>query len=504
MTPPEPHPKSPAPVRRLAPYVTAALIAIALRAWELDGQSLTGDEFEDLRVARRDTDFTDQMRGARRFPPLFHLAMRAWLWAFSSDVGARAFMVVIGLVTVAAMVALARAIGGRRAGLVAAFLAAISPFLVWYSTETRAYGVYLLCAAAATYAAWQLAHCDRWRDWLGFVVASLAGLYTHYFFSIYLVALVVAAGCWRAAALGSRRTLVALIAGALACLPLLPLMAFDLEWDWGFAQTTGFSMAALGYSFISALTGYTLGPSLRDLHTLDLGAALRQAAPWLALLAVAYAPLWIRGWLTLEHRSRAGLAVLATLPIVIVGLYSALGQHGFNPRHVVHIVVPLLTCAAVGLAHAPRREQWLTTGALCILAAVALLNRHAGTAYQNEDTRAAAQWIEQTDPTGAPILVQSGYMADVVNYYAVPKRLVLPAPDITAEGQGLEAARGMLDWLDAPLTWLVETRTFHGDPAGHLRRSLESEGRLTPKPAATFAGVTVSPIRRLTTTGKRP
>ncbi len=69
---------------------------------------------------------------------------------------------------------------GKRAGAVAAALVALSPFMIYYSTEARGYQVMIALLVAST-----LACCGQSRAggvgwWIAYGAFSCAAMYTHY------------------------------------------------------------------------------------------------------------------------------------------------------------------------------------------------------------------------------------------------------------------------------------------------------------------------------------
>jgi hypothetical protein len=71
---------------------------------------------------------------------------------------------------------------GGKAGLVAALLAAVSPVLVYYSQETRMYGLVTLFAAASVYWTVRLYRKPRSTSTrVAYILATLAAIYTHYY-----------------------------------------------------------------------------------------------------------------------------------------------------------------------------------------------------------------------------------------------------------------------------------------------------------------------------------
>ena len=97
----------------------------------------------------------------------------------------------------------------------------------------------------------------------------------------------------------------------LGSLPLLALIGPDLALQAGYPGQTGFGVAQWGYTYFSFLSGFTLGPSMRDLHTLSAVDAARQSLPWLAVLGLVAGPLAYRGLSRLRGEGERGQAPFA-------------------------------------------------------------------------------------------------------------------------------------------------------------------------------------------------
>jgi 4-amino-4-deoxy-L-arabinose transferase-like glycosyltransferase len=69
---------------------------------------------------------------------------------------------------------------GRAAGLIAAAVMALSPFMIYYSTEARAYALMIAFVAASTLALLAAVRTGRNRWWVIYAVCSCAALYSHY------------------------------------------------------------------------------------------------------------------------------------------------------------------------------------------------------------------------------------------------------------------------------------------------------------------------------------
>jgi Dolichyl-phosphate-mannose-protein mannosyltransferase len=69
---------------------------------------------------------------------------------------------------------------GRPAGLIAAAVMALSPFVIYYSGEARAYALMMAFVTASTLALLAAIRTERTRWWVIYAVCSCAALYSHY------------------------------------------------------------------------------------------------------------------------------------------------------------------------------------------------------------------------------------------------------------------------------------------------------------------------------------
>lgn len=168
------------------------LIAGALRFYRIDAQSFWNDEGNSARLAERSVDLI--LAGARGdiHPPGYYLALHYWRALFgASEAALRALSVLFSLVTVLfAFLAGRLLFRGVITGLVAAAFVALNPFQIYYAQEARMYAMlagWAMVAVWAMVAWWQP---ERRAGYLGvYVLAAVAGLYTHYAFPFVLLAL---------------------------------------------------------------------------------------------------------------------------------------------------------------------------------------------------------------------------------------------------------------------------------------------------------------------------
>ncbi len=97
--------------------------------------------------------------------------------------------VLLGLGVVVVGSLLAYRLFGRRMGIVAGWLLALSPFQVHYAQEVRMYALLALLLLAASYLYWEMLASGRWWSWVGFGLCAAAAQYTHNLAVLYLIPL---------------------------------------------------------------------------------------------------------------------------------------------------------------------------------------------------------------------------------------------------------------------------------------------------------------------------
>lgn len=238
------------------------------------GQALIADEMWSYTGATL-PDFgsmLDFVRGdGERTPPLFTIL--AWLAARASDSASvlRLPSVVAGILTIPLVYGIAQLTLGRRVALTAGALTALSPFLIWYSVELRAYSLATMFAAASTLLLLIAVERRHWPWWAGYALITCAAMYTHYT-AVYVL---LAQGLWVVALhpASRRRALLASAAAAAAYLPWIPSALDDFAapsqdtievlTPFGFESAIDFTARfALGHPALGLRSFYGLGPEI--------------------------------------------------------------------------------------------------------------------------------------------------------------------------------------------------------------------------------------------------
>ena len=167
------------------------LLALALRLLRLGYQPLWWDEGWSVYFATTALGSMARLTAVDIHPPLYYALLHLWVALFgASPIAVRLLSVLAGTATVPLLYLAGRRLTGIRAGLLAAFLLALSPFAVYYSQEVRMYGLVTLLSLVAFTLALKMED-SGWSvvPWLGYVLAGAAALYTQYYAAFLLLAL---------------------------------------------------------------------------------------------------------------------------------------------------------------------------------------------------------------------------------------------------------------------------------------------------------------------------
>ncbi len=168
------------------------LAGVALRVSTMLARGLWLDEAISIAQAGRTLERVIETLANGVHPPLFHVLLHYWMKTIGSgEVAIRSYAVIWGVLAIPAAFWAARIIYGRRAGLLAAALVAYSPYHIWYSQEARMYSMMFFFAMMSLGFMALALKTNLPRDWWGYAIFTLLGMFTHYFFSFFVLGEVI-------------------------------------------------------------------------------------------------------------------------------------------------------------------------------------------------------------------------------------------------------------------------------------------------------------------------
>ena len=393
----------------------------------LGQSSLFIDEVYSWRASRGSlAELADALRYSEVSPPLYYLILHGWMQIAGGDseLLLRIPSALAGVALVGAVWWLGTLTAGRSAGLIAGALTAISPLVLLYSQQVRAYVWVMLAVTVAVAAAVQATHGRSSRWLLGAAFAAACAVLLHYTAVLVLVPLAV--WLWRQDLdMRWRLAFVAAVAAPLAA--LVPLALTQLS--------QGHHDASASYASLTTLNALRLAGTPFDGRATGGLILWREIAAVVvidALALLAFADRF-RG-----VRARWLVVMCGVAPLGVVGVASALGQPVALTRYTAVAAPFILVAIGVVAIHVHRAlTAVLLAGALAASgAALVAAQQPQG---QNPDTRAAvsavaANWRDGDVVAGIGLLGFDG----ALSYYA--ERLLPPDSGGVAAFGSLSAA----------------------------------------------------------------
>lgn len=400
-----------------------ALLVVAggfLRRYHLGYQSLWFDEADIVQRASHNlgsllpTLFRPGENG-----PLYTLFLHYWIGIFGAgEVSVRFPSFLLGTLSIPALYALGRKLGGPLLGLIAAFLLTISPYHIWYSQESKMYAmVMLLTILSVTIFLYALDSNSKWL-WAAYVVTTTLGLYVHLAAVLILAAEIIAGiVIWRRANL-SRRSMA--ISFAALVLPYLPLALWETQVvASGSGVSDWYPSVGLVEIVQVILTKFSIN---------------RVSAPWEIIATTTLVLLAIAGLLPSRSDKspdrefgtrQQWLLIYMAVPILL--LYAInLRVPIFHDRYLLVILPAYYLLAGSGLAFLRGKLVPVMAAGVILCSFVsyqALVEINYASTPQKEDWRGIVQYVQQRARLKDVVFVLPGYMRTAFEYYYVQSNL---------------------------------------------------------------------------------
>ncbi len=348
---------------------------------------------------------------SERSPPLYYVLAWAWAQLFGTgEVGLRSLSALIGVLTVPAAYLTARELTSRRAGLIAAALVAVNPYLVWYSQEARSYALLVLFGAWGLYFFARCLNDPSRRNLALWAAASALALCSHYFAAFP----VGAEGLWLAARGWPRRAPLVAFGGTVAVgLALLPL-AITQE---GTGRRNHFATVPLVHRAIGVVLGFLASQEPGGLAGSAAVRSLRGAV-FVAGLILAALALALLLWRATPRERRGGLTIagVAAAALIVPFALASVGPDFVDDRNLIGALAPLLVAAGIGLGCRRAGRLGLAgAGAASLVLVVVLAAVFASGQMQRPDWRGAA--AAMGPPSGPRVLMVARNGNEPIAYY---------------------------------------------------------------------------------------
>ncbi|MBE7551982.1 MAG: glycosyltransferase family 39 protein [Anaerolineales bacterium] len=343
------------------------LLAFFLRVYQLDSQSLRGDEAATvLYSALPITDLWELSRVTDPHPPLYYLMLHPWQgWAGESAWAMRFAGVTASTLAVAALYALAhRTLRTAAAPLLAAALLAVNPLQIWLAQDIRSYPFFTLLGLLSSWSLWRALHssqkpvtsnqksvassqiytlyASRSTPWLLYLFTTLACFYIHYY-TAFLIAF---------------QGLFVLCNGR---------RFWAQKWPWLASQVTLALLMIpglqLAYNFVGEAAGgidKIATPDLLRLASTSLLTGFTLANTWGLWASLLLAPLWLVGIVVLLRRDfvpGSFWTLFFAIPVLgVIGL--SIDRPFFKERFLIQAQPAFELLLAAGFLSLWRASKW--------------------------------------------------------------------------------------------------------------------------------------------------
>ena len=414
------------------------LLAGALRFYNLGGESLWYDEITSIGAAHRSVSaiLTEAPKTLDSNPPLYYLMLNGWVRLVGdSAVAVRFPSVVFGIATVAVLFLVGLELRDAALGLVAAFIAAISYFLIRYSQEARTYSLLVLLSLVSYYFFIRMIRRgEGGRAAVGYAATTVLLLYAHYH-AVFLVLAQVCTivGLWRHLDKVRLRWLASLGVAALAFSPWLPTLWTQMQIiarmdPWVLPVPTICHLIGVLCYWVAIPWGSYVDPhSKHVLEALKLFPLLPLGIIFWVLVSVGcfvWARMpesmvrrrWLRpiGWAPTDET--VILALWMIVPVLVPFAISHIGRPIFWPRYLIGAVPAFYLLLARGVVAFNRRWlAWSLSLAILILTVPGLVRYYR--VPMKEQVDHAARMVEQGDRQGDLLVLASKYLSNPFTYY---------------------------------------------------------------------------------------
>jgi 4-amino-4-deoxy-L-arabinose transferase-like glycosyltransferase len=463
-------------------FLFVLLFGLTVRLHNLTYHSLWFDEAVSVHWSRQEISRILEVGltlEEDRLPPLYYLTLKGWRGlAGDGEYAVRALSVGYGVLLVAVVISLGGQLFNRRVAVMVGLLAAVNPFLVWYSQEARMYAPAVFWGALAVLAWLHAASTDRAARRAGFgllfAVAALAALYSH----LYSAFLLPSLGLWTV--IGYRRRwrlwLGFGVGGALVTLAYAPILW--AVWRFSGEAVPGEPFNGLMQRFWWLLAAFTVWQS-------PLAQLWQILIPTVVALfgCLAFLPPTPGQKVSATPYPRLLVLLLLAMPFAVATLLLARNHLAFFGERYFIVMTPwLLLLAACG---AERAGQWLIRltavrypsltvlpfAGLLVVSLLPLPGQWSIAASKEAWRQSVAFLANQAHPEDA-ILIHPDWVRYPFQYYFQGPGQTYAAFSTVATGDSLdEPLLGIIE-QGHPVIWLVQSHIDTPDPERRVEQWL--------------------------------
>src|SRR5271157_198461 len=389
--------------RYIQTLIVLAVIGIFLRFYNLGFNSLWLDEASTYSISVRSFADIWQVTASGEFnPPLFYWVEHVMLMLGNNEIILRFIPALLGVLTIPLFYLIGKEYLDRNVGLIAAAACAVSPFLIYYSQEARAYMMMLFFVALATIFFLNAMKSGSLTHWILFGIFSALAFWSHFYAFVMIAALVLYALIeWAPRIRTELANLKMLVAGVgVFVLLSLPLIIVTLQL---FVLRTS-SAPTYGVQGLGIIT-----------ETFSQVSGMNDIAMY---MLVALFIVGIIQAFSIGKNKGIFLVLITVLTFVISYILSF--KMPMLPRYLIFLSIVFFLGIAVSyrLVNSLWNSKAVVYGfviVLFVISAPVLAGYYSG--YSKEDWRGFSAALEQKTVPGDIVVSVPGYISQPLDYY---------------------------------------------------------------------------------------
>lgn len=449
-----------------------------LRLYRLDYQSFWNDEIITINILSSslvqiitDYDITNL--------PLYFLLVCPLLMFENHELWVRLPSVFFGSLSIFLIFITLRNWLGKSIAFLGSALMAISPFHVFYSQEARPYSLLVFLSLLSF---WFLQESlkrqeNKWLK-LGFVISIVTVLYCHavgiafFGFLITYILISVPRRKWKEWLLVFGIIILLTLPGAFQILPLSSQPSADLH--------RSFNLLFVPYTIWTFITGYSLGPTVVELHMPDRFNYVIANIHIILPIMLFCCSLFCFGTIKLWKQDKLIFLFVALWFLFPLGnaiLGSIITVQPFNIRYAILAFAPFLIFCAIGIWDLKFTCMPIVALSIAgLISVLSLYNYYFDGRYQRDNNRAAAEFLMTHAKPNDLVIGSASYTLTNLKYYYHGKH------DLIFKGYPVDGKNAKYARLESDLSkiitnrnhfWLFLSRTFHSDPQEYIRKFVD-------------------------------
>lgn len=433
----------------IAIFLLAAL-GIALRLYRLDHLSLWLDEATSIEQANRPVYEILNSKGFdSHTPPFYYLLLHYWFTVL--PVSAWSLRLLSALIDTGSILMVYAAFSrlfkpNKSPALLTACLYTFSPFAIYYAQEGRMYSLLMFLVLAAFYFAIRLRDNELgWQGTLLVLCCCVSGVYTHYYFILFLAALTTAILLDASGFKGKRLHWLGLM--FLVALCFLPWLKIVLSLAASEGQTfRRFTLLVIPYAFFRFSAGYAVLPlnyNTKDNIPLALSAHWPELSSYFIFFGLL--SLWSLAKL---RKSRPGTILLLLLPLFLpaaLALLISIKVPMLGERYLCVSFPFFIALLASGLQTLKDRPWGKAAACLPVLFFIyGSAQYYLNPSFGKTEWKQAAAVISQRDPEAA-LFFRPDHVRGLLDYYLpqTPKH----SAALLGQSSAAQPGPGLTYWL---------------------------------------------------------